>query len=225
MASDSGTTAAEAADTGAPSTATTGDTGAGGDSEADADRVDTPSGGNAASGADTPSAGDTTAETDTSAPDTSAPDAGATDASQSADAGTATGGDTQTAGAGDSGETATGETQTAKRTPASDALPGKLQLDFETGSAKLSDSTRATLKDLASTLNANSDARVQLMAYAKGGDDGASRARRLSLSRALAVRSFLIDQGVRSTRMDVRALGDTAKAGPLDRVDIVPANR
>jgi outer membrane protein OmpA-like peptidoglycan-associated protein len=131
--------------------------------------------------------------------------------------------DTQTTDGG-SGSSEAGETQTAKRTAASGALPGKLQLDFETGSAKLSDSTRATLQDLASTLKETSGQRIQLMAYAKGGDDGASRARRLSLSRALAVRSFLIDQGIRSTRMDVRALGDTAQAGPLDRVDIVPAN-
>ncbi len=53
-------------------------------------------------------------------------------------------------------------------------------------------------------------------------DGGPSKARRLSLSRALAVRAFLIDQGVRSTRMDVRALGDKVQDGPSDRVDIAP---
>jgi outer membrane protein OmpA-like peptidoglycan-associated protein len=63
------------------------------------------------------------------------------------------------------------------------------------------------------------------MAFAQGTEDTASQARRLSLSRALAVRTYLIDQGIRSTRMDVRALGATADQGPLDRVDIVPANR
>jgi len=49
--------------------------------------------------------------------------------------------------------------------------------------------------------------------------------RRLSLSRALAVRAFLIDQGVRSTRLDVRALGDKTGDGPADRVDIVPQSQ
>jgi outer membrane protein OmpA-like peptidoglycan-associated protein len=44
----------------------------------------------------------------------------------------------------------------------------------------------------------------------------------LSLSRALAVRAFLIEQGVRSTRMDVRALGDKVPDGPVDRVDVLP---
>ncbi|MCH8925159.1 MAG: OmpA family protein [Proteobacteria bacterium] len=50
----------------------------------------------------------------------------------------------------------------------------------------------------------------------------ASAARRLSLSRALAVRAYLIEQGVRSTRMDVRALGDKVPDGPADRVDVLP---
>ena len=44
---------------------------------------------------------------------------------------------------------------------------------------------------------------------------------RLSLSRALAVRAFLIDRGVRSTRMDVRALGNKFEKGPGDRVDLI----
>ena len=118
-----------------------------------------------------------------------------------------------------------GETQTAKRTSGDAAMPGKLQLDFASGSAELSDAVRDKLAGLAERLSENTDQRIQLLAFAKGGEDGASRARRLSLSRALAVRSFLIDKGIRSTRMDVRALGDTAEEGPLDRVDIAPANR
>ena len=78
---------------------------------------------------------------------------------------------------------------------------------------------------LAQRLQKNERQRIQLMAFAAGSEDNASRARRLSLSRALAVRSYLIDQGIRSTRMDVRALGNTADSGPMDRVDIVPAQR
>ncbi|MBZ0325714.1 MAG: OmpA family protein, partial [Alphaproteobacteria bacterium] len=62
--------------------------------------------------------------------------------------------------------------------------------------------------------------RVQLKAFAAGTAETASQARRLSLSRALAVRSFLIDKGVESTRMDVRALGTNFEEGPADRVDI-----
>ena len=62
---------------------------------------------------------------------------------------------------------------------------------------------------------------VMLIAYAQGDPDQASNARRLSLSRALAVRSFLIDQGVHSSRIEVRALGNKVTDGPPDRVDLV----
>ena len=60
------------------------------------------------------------------------------------------------------------------------------------------------------------------MAYAAGTDAEASQARRLALSRALVVRSYLIEQGIGSARMDVRALGKKIEGdGPADRVDLV----
>jgi outer membrane protein OmpA-like peptidoglycan-associated protein len=63
--------------------------------------------------------------------------------------------------------------------------------------------------------------RLQLMAYATGTEDTASKARRISLSRALAVRAYLISKGIRSSRMDVRALGNNVEGEPADRVDLV----
>lgn len=64
--------------------------------------------------------------------------------------------------------------------------------------------------------------RIQLMGFAAGGAGSASQARRSSLFRALAIRTHLMKEGVRSTRMDVRALGQTSVQGvPPDRVDIV----
>jgi hypothetical protein len=67
--------------------------------------------------------------------------------------------------------------------------------------------------------------RLQLLAYSGGGSQTPSQARRLSLSRALTVRSQLIKQGIRSTRIDVRALGNKSEGGPPDRVDIVVTTR
>ncbi len=96
-----------------------------------------------------------------------------------------------------------------------------LLLLFESGSAKLSDSARSNLQSLTAKMGADEALQVQLVAYAQGTAETSSQARRLSLSRALAVRSFLIDQGVRSTRMDIRALGNKAEDGPADRVDVV----
>ncbi len=100
-----------------------------------------------------------------------------------------------------------------------------LRVMFDDKSAKISDSARAPLQELSNKMKESENLRVQLLAYAKGTPETASQARRLSLSRALAVRSFLINQGVRSTRMDVRALGNKAESGPEDWVDAVLVER
>lgn len=115
-------------------------------------------------------------------------------------------------------------TQTASR-PASAAPTGETRILFDAGSANLNDAAKAELDALASQLKSDTGIRVQLQAYAAGTDETAPDARRLSLSRALKVRSHLIDQGVRSTRMDVRALGVKAEGGPADRVDAVVVQR
>ena len=47
-----------------------------------------------------------------------------------------------------------------------------------------------------------------------------SDARRRSLFRTLAVRTYLVENGVLSTRMDVRALGDRTEEEPKDRVEV-----
>jgi len=81
---------------------------------------------------------------------------------------------------------------------------------------------RPELDALAQKMTTDENMRLQLLAYASGTPEEASRARRMSLSRALAVRSYLIKQGVRSTRMDVRALGNNVQGSPADRVDVIP---
>jgi outer membrane protein OmpA-like peptidoglycan-associated protein len=95
------------------------------------------------------------------------------------------------------------------------------RLTFDGGSASLSDSARAALDGLAAQLAGN-EQRLKVVAYAAGQANNASQARRLSLSRALAVRSYLIDKGIRSTRIDVQAMGapENANGGPADRVDL-----
>jgi len=61
---------------------------------------------------------------------------------------------------------------------------------------------------------------VQLEAYAGARGDKSSGARRLSLERAIAVRQLLIDDGLPSSRIIVRAMGGADDAGPNDRVDV-----
>lgn len=95
-----------------------------------------------------------------------------------------------------------------------------LRVDFLGASTRLTPDAERRLGSLAATMM-ESDGRLQLKAYAGGSGETLSSARRLSLSRALSVRSFLIEQGIRSTRIDVRALGRAEDSGPPERVDIV----
>ncbi len=101
----------------------------------------------------------------------------------------------------------------------------KVRVVFPEASAKVPNKMKATLKKLASRLKGKSDLRLQLMSYAGGKNVSPSKARRLSLSRALSVRSFLISNGVRSTRIDVRALGSKTTETPINRVDVSIAKR
>ena len=94
-----------------------------------------------------------------------------------------------------------------------------MRIVFEGESADLSPAAMAVLDSLAARLERQPDLRLQLKAYASGTGESASRARRLSFSRALAVRAYLIERGVRGTRIDVRALGGDTEITPRDRVD------
>jgi len=96
-----------------------------------------------------------------------------------------------------------------------------LRILFEEGASILPNSMATKLDGLVRELKSNTSSRLQLVAYATAADGSASKARRLSLSRALSVRAYLIDQGVKSTRMDVRALGSRPGSNPADRVDVV----
>jgi outer membrane protein OmpA-like peptidoglycan-associated protein len=96
---------------------------------------------------------------------------------------------------------------------------------FEKDGARLPDEARESLIRLAGRMDSDPNLQVQLLAYAEGDEESASKARRLSLSRALNVRSFLIDQGVRSTRIEVRALGNKVTDGSPDRVDVLIQKR
>lgn len=93
-------------------------------------------------------------------------------------------------------------------------------LAFDAEATALDEESRVFLGSLSTAMLADPSLRLQLRAYADGTGRNVSQARRLSLSRALAVRAFLIDEGVGATRIDVRALGSEVPEGPGDRVDI-----
>jgi outer membrane protein OmpA-like peptidoglycan-associated protein len=95
------------------------------------------------------------------------------------------------------------------------------RIPFGTVSSDISDDGKKYLDELAQRLKKDSALRIQLLGYAGSTQDSASKARRTSLFRALSVRTYLMKQGIRSTRMDVRALGNMAEGGVPDRVDAV----
>jgi outer membrane protein OmpA-like peptidoglycan-associated protein len=94
---------------------------------------------------------------------------------------------------------------------------------FGKGAADPSPAQFAGVKLLAGDLTTaleSGASRVQLEAYGGAPGDKSSDARRISLKRALAVRQLLIDNGVPSNRIDVRAMGGVDDKGPTDRVDV-----
>ena len=95
-----------------------------------------------------------------------------------------------------------------------------LQVAFGATASKMPPEAKKGLKGLAEKLKDKKNLRLQLLAYAGGKALSPSKARRMSLSRALSVRSFLIENGIRSTRIDVRALGSKTTEKPLNRVDV-----
>jgi outer membrane protein OmpA-like peptidoglycan-associated protein len=102
-------------------------------------------------------------------------------------------------------------------------LPPAVRLVFEEGKTELTSSDEAAIQALARSIPAPTVESVNVVAYAAGKPDDPSTARRLSLSRGLAVRSVLLASGVPSAQIYVRALGATASDGPADRVELTVA--
>jgi len=105
------------------------------------------------------------------------------------------------------------------------ASGSKRRILFAPGSARLEADGQAILGPISAALTKNPRLRVELKAYARGNAETFSQARRLSLSRALAIRSNLIKRGIKATRIDVRALGSKVADGVPNRVDLLVFTR
>jgi outer membrane protein OmpA-like peptidoglycan-associated protein len=96
---------------------------------------------------------------------------------------------------------------------------------FASDAAALNGAAERTLDRLVARAGHGEKPRLRLVAHAGEGED-ADRALRLSFSRVLAVRSYLVDHGIHSSRLDVRAVGNRPEdGGPGDRVDVVMIDR
>lgn len=99
-----------------------------------------------------------------------------------------------------------------------------ISMPFPPEESKLDFQMQKTLeRQILAVMKNNPERRLQIQAFAAGNEeDGiAAGARRMSLSRALAVREYLMAGGIDSRRIDVRALGARTKRTPVDRVDLV----
>lgn len=74
--------------------------------------------------------------------------------------------------------------------------------------------------DVLKPLKQSSSRTVTVLGFAEKTASGADETRRLSLSRAMLVREYLIDNRIDATRIDVRAMADNTDIEPKDRVDI-----
>lgn len=98
---------------------------------------------------------------------------------------------------------------------------GRWRIRFAAGREDLSDTAALRVEELGRRLAESPRAgRVTVEAQSSGPEADVSAARRLSLGRALAVKSALANGGLPPTRIDLRPLGRTAEAA--DAADILP---
>jgi outer membrane protein OmpA-like peptidoglycan-associated protein len=115
---------------------------------------------------------------------------------------------------------------------ASASLPGPIttegglpdaRIAFAGDLSDLPGNIETSLRGIVTQLRQGGENRLRIEGYASG--DDANRARRLSLTRALSIRAYLMEQGLASTRMDVYARGNQAPGGAVDRVDLTVFRR
>jgi len=95
-----------------------------------------------------------------------------------------------------------------------------LRVTFGAGQAELNPASADAIKNVVQSAPAGDNTSFNVVAYAAGTPEDPSTARRLSLSRALAVRSALMADGIASSRIYVRALGAAGGDEAPDRVDL-----
>lgn len=108
--------------------------------------------------------------------------------------------------------------------PAPPIPVGGIRIVFPVDLNEVPVEANAALDDLAAQMLADESMRIQIMCYSSGDEETESKARRKSLARCINIRQYLFKKDVRTTRMDVRALGLKSEGQPADRVDIVPAS-
>lgn len=116
--------------------------------------------------------------------------------------------------------------QVATAAPAAtaSAAAGATRVLFQGTAEDLDPEGRAVIRDIAEGLKGTGD-RIQIRAYADSDTETEGWKRRLSLRRGNNVRLALLDEGVQSFRILLRALGAPTDGGPGNRVDLIIESR
>lgn len=100
-----------------------------------------------------------------------------------------------------------------------------LRIVFKETETDIPVSLEGRLYKLSKEVKAKPELRLRIEGYAGGSDQQAVTARNVSLSRVIAVRNFLMDNGIDALRIDVKAMGNQSPPGnPENYVDIFAAN-
>jgi outer membrane protein OmpA-like peptidoglycan-associated protein len=105
--------------------------------------------------------------------------------------------------------------------PTNTAPDGTIIIGFGATSSDIPSSAASPLDRLVKRMKDDPRIRVRLNGYASAKIDSPSQARRKSLFRALAIRKYLMSKGIRSTRIDIHALGNKSEGDNPNRVDVV----
>lgn len=102
--------------------------------------------------------------------------------------------------------------------------PDALRVLFDTNRTAMNAATIEAIRHYAEEMAPQTETRLVLHSYAAVPGNDISMPRRLALSRALAVRSLLIQAGIATTRIYPIAQGrpDSTDTAPADRLDILP---
>jgi hypothetical protein len=91
---------------------------------------------------------------------------------------------------------------------------------IDPGSSQISPAAENKLQNIALTLKANKAARLEVRIFSPSKPRAESAARRLSLARFLAIRDFLVKNGVEDNRIDGRSLISAPDEVNADRVEL-----
>lgn len=109
---------------------------------------------------------------------------------------------------------------TAAPPPPPPPPPDPIRLVFRPAVSELTPRDEAAVRALAKAIPAPATSAVTITAYASGTPDDPSTPRRLSLARGMAVRAVLMDAGIPSAQIYVRAQGARVIDDPADRVEL-----